>query len=309
MRETASAFSPGGISSFFEICDRTKDGKPITDLLKAGARGGGFGLQKGTLTRAYATEANKNSFIIFINGMLAPEAETTKTVLEMLLEKVEKKYKITIDHKVEIPIGAGFGSSAGGALNTGLTVSKILNLNLTFNQIGKIAHIAEIKCKTGLGTVGPLMIGGCVLTTKPGAPGISKIEHIPLTKKHVIISGVFNPIKTKKILNSEKKREVVNYWGKKTLNKILIKPSAESLLNYSLEFAKKTGFMTSNTRKLVKIAKELKTIGTAQNMIGEAIHTLAFEENATNIINGFMKILPKERILVSKIDFQGARLV
>jgi pantoate kinase len=303
------AFSPAGISSFFEICDRTPYGKPIFDLEKVGARGGGFGLQKGVLTEVTAIEAENNIASIFINGILAPEADTTKTVLNMFLEKVEKKYEIIIKHKVEIPIGAGFGTSAGGALTTGLALSKILDLNLTYNQIGKIAHKAEIKCKTGLGTVGPLMIGGCVLTIEPGAPGISIIDRIPLSGEHVIISGVIKPIPTTYILDSEKKRQTVNRWGKETLEQILSEPSAENFMNCSLKFAKKTGFLTSTIKKLVKIAKKAGAIGSAQNMVGEAVHTLALKKNTKNIQEAFEKVLPKEKIIVSKIDFQGARLL
>lgn len=309
MTKLASAFSPAGISSFFEICDRNLDGNPILDLEKIGARGGGFGLQKGVLTEVSAKQAKKNHISVFINGIFAPKAKTTRTTINMFLEKIEKKYEITIKHEVGIPIGTGFGTSAGGALTTALAVSKVLDLNLTYNQIGKIAHKAEIICKTGLGTVGPLMIGGCVLTIEPGAPGISIIDRIPINEEHVIVSGVIKAISTKSILNSEKKREAVNRWGKTTLEQILSEPSVENFLKCSLKFAEKTGFMTPKTKKLVKIAKKAGAIGSAQNMVGEAIHTLTLQENAKNIIEAFEKVLSKEKIIVSKIDFQGARLL
>ena len=233
----AKSFSPAGISSFFEICDRTDDGKPIKNLEKVGARGGGFGLKKGVLTKITAIEKEKTKIQIFINGKFTTSADTTKAVIEAFLAKTEKKFKIIVDHKVEIPIGAGFGTSAGGALSTGLALSRVLNMNLTYNQIGRIAHKAEIEHKTGLGTVGPLMIGGCALTIEPGAPGISVIDRIPLTDEHVIVSGVIKPIPTIQILNSEKKRKQVNLWGKKTLDQILLEPSAKNFMNCSLNFA------------------------------------------------------------------------
>ncbi|MCJ7713672.1 hypothetical protein MUO66_04360 [Candidatus Bathyarchaeota archaeon] len=305
----SKAFSPAGISSFFEVCDKTSEGKTIKDLEKIGARGGGFGIQKGILTEVSAIESEKNNITIVINGKITIDANTTKTVAKILLDKVDKNYQITIKHKVEIPMGTGFGTSAGGALTTSLALSKILQLNLTYNQIGKIAHIAEVKCKTGLGTVGPLMIGGCVLTIEPGAPGISIIDRIPLTDEYVIVSGVVNPIPTKQILNSQKRRQEINCWGKKTLEQILNEPTIENFLNCSLKFAKKTGFITSQTIKLVKIAKKLGAIGSAQNMVGEAVHTLTLQKNAKSIAEAFNKILPKEKVFTSKIDFQGARLL
>lgn len=84
----ARAFSPAGISSFFEICETTPDGKPILDLEKVGARGGGFGLQKGIFTEVTATESERNKVSILINGILTPKAQTTKTVVNMFLDQI-----------------------------------------------------------------------------------------------------------------------------------------------------------------------------------------------------------------------------
>jgi hypothetical protein len=44
-------------------------------------------------------------------------------------------------------------------------------------------------------------------------------------------------------------------------------------------------------------------------MVGEAVHALTLQKNAKNIVAAFEKVLPKEKIIVSKIDFQGARLL
>jgi hypothetical protein len=60
---------------------------------------------------------------------------------------------------------------------------------------------------------------------------------------------------------------------------------------------------------LVKLAEKAGAIGAAQNMVGEAVHALTHEENAGNIAEAFKQVLPNEKILAAKIDFQGARLV
>jgi pantoate kinase len=307
--KTAKAYSPAGISSFFEICDATPDGEPILDLEKVGARGGGFGIKKGVLTEVSVSEAKINEVSVFINEKHAPQAETTRTVVEMLLRKTSETYSITVKHQVEIPIGAGFGSSAGGALTTALALSKALNLNLTFNQLGKIAHIAEVRCKTGLGTVGPLMLGGCVLTLEPGAPGISIIDRIPISENYVIVAGVFGPISTKEVLSSPERRFAVNRWGKKTLEMILAEPSLENFLICCRKFAEKTGFVTERVQRLMKLADDSGTIGAAQNMVGEAVHALTTLENAENVVQAFKQVLSPDEILVATIETQGARFV
>jgi pantoate kinase len=303
------AFSPGGISSFFEICDRAANGKRATNLENVGARGGGFGIERGVLTEVSVEEAEKNAMSIYINGRLAPEAETTKTVTEMLLQEATKTYSVMIKHNVDIPVGAGFGSSAAGALTTALAFSKAIGLDLTYNQLGRIAHLAEIKCRTGLGTVGPLMLGGCVLTLEPGAPGIAILDRIPITTNHVVVAAVFGPTPTKEVLSSPKKRQQVNKWGRKTLEAILSEPSLENFLACCLSFAEKTGFMTPRLRELVKLAEKAGAIGAAQNMVGEAIHALTTLENVENVIHAFKQVLPREKIIVARVDIQGARLV
>jgi glycerol-3-phosphate O-acyltransferase len=98
-----------------------------------------------------------------------------------------------------------------------------------------------------------------------------------------------------RVINSINKKTVVTPHG-------LV---ASALLN----FAKKTGFITPRTQKLASKAKKAGAIGTAQNMVGEAIHTLTVQENSKKIVKAFQKVLPKEKIVISKIDFQGARLV
>ena len=309
MKQTVWAFAPAGISSFFEICDRTANGKRIADLERVGSRGGGFALQKGVLTKVSVSEAETTSIRVYINGKLEPEAETTKTALQMLLSKADGAYDVVAKHEVEVPIGAGFGTSAGGALTASLALSKALELPLTFNQIGKIAHVAEVRCKTGLGTVGPLMIGGCILTVEPGAPGISVIDRIPLSSEYVVVAGVFGATLTKQVLSSVEKRWEVNRYGRKTLEAILAEPTLENFLACCWNFAEKAGFATERVKQLVRLAEKAGAVGAAQNMVGEAVHAVAHEENAAKIAEAFKQLLPKEKILVAKIDLQGARLV
>ena len=306
----AKAFAPAAISSFFEIHD-TQNGKPIIDLEKVGAIGGGFGLEKGVQTNVTVEEASKNSFKIFINSKPAPQAKTTKQVIETLLAKTSTKYAVTVEHQIEVPIGTGFGTSAGGALTAGLALCEALGLPLTYNQIGKIAHVAEIQCQTGLGTVSSLTFsGGCVLVVEPGAPGICQIDRIPITPDYMVVAGFYkSSIPKKSVLSSPQKKKEINHYGRRTLEAILAEPSLENFLDCCWDFSQKAGFATENIRQLVKSAKKAGAVGAAQNMIGEAVHAVVHEENADSVAEAFKQTLPSPQIIVSKIDFQGARLV
>jgi len=306
----ASSFSPAGISSFFQICDTDPNGKAITEPEKIGARGGGFGLKKGVFTEATVAEAKENHARILINGKLAPEALTTRSVVDMLLEMAGKAYNVKIEHKVEVPIGAGFGASAGGALTTGLALSSALDMNLTLRELGRIAHIAEVKCKTGLGTVtGILYGGGCVLVLEPGAPDLGSFDSIPIPRDYYIVAGVFRPRLTSEFLSSTKSREIINKTGKKTLERILAEPSLENFLRSCRQFAETTGLATKRVTKLMDAAEKAGAIGAAQNMIGEAVHALVKKDKVNSVLAAFERLLPHNKIVVAEVSLSGAQLI
>ena len=308
-KKIAKAFAPAAISSFFQIHD-SQNGKPITDLEKKGAIGGGFGVEKGVKTIVTVKEEEKNSIEVFINSKSAVEAKTTKNVVEKLIARTSANYAIKVEHEIDVPIGMGFGTSAGGALTAGLALAEAISLPLTYNQIGKIAHVAEIECQTGLGTVSSLTFsGGCVLVVEPGAPGICQLDRIPLSSDYVIVAGYLQSIIPKTILSSPEKKRQINSYGKKALDAILAEPSLENFMECCWRFAQKAGFATDGIRQLVAAAKKAGAVGATQNMIGEAVHAVVLEENANSVAQAFKQALPSQQVLVSKIDFQGVRLI
>jgi pantoate kinase len=310
LTKTAKAFAPGAISSFFEIHNTTPDGTPLIDLERVGARGGGFGIQSGVHTKVTVEEATVNSVKVFINSQPAIEAKTTKNVIQTLLNQTGKNYIVIVEHQVDVPIGMGFGTSAGGALTAGLALREALALPLTYNQIGKIAHVSEIQCQTGLGTVSSLTVGGgLILVTEPGAPGICQVDRIPISPDYVIVAGFYNSKIPKTVLSSPERKLQINRYAKKTLKQILAEPTLENFLASCWDFAQKAGFATENVRQLVHLAKKAGAVGATQNMIGEAVHAVVLEENALSVAEAFKQVLPNEKIITAKIDFQGARLV
>jgi pantoate kinase len=307
--KTAKAFSPAGISSFFQICDTEPNGKPIVDLERVGARGGGFGLKKGVFTEVTVAKSRKKSVKVFINEREEPKADTTRTVVDLMLEKIDDTYTVEVKHRVEVPIGAGFGTSAGGAVGTALALSKASGLSHTYHEIGRIAHIAEVKCKTGLGTVSGILSGGCVLVLEPGAPNRGSVDHIPITSDFHIVSGVFQPRLTSEFLKSTRKRAVINELGQRTLEKILAEPSLENFMRSCKQFALKTELATKRVKDLMDTAEKAGAVGAAQNMLGEAVHALVEKDKVKRVAKVFERVLPPSKIVVAGVSLQGAQLV
>jgi pantoate kinase len=126
----------------------------------------------------------------------------------------------------------------------------------------------------------------------------------------MLVAGFCNSnIPKKSILSSPEKKREINSYGRKTLEAILNEPSLENFLDCCWEFSQKAGFATENIRQLVAAAKKAGAVGAAQNMIGEAVHAVVHEENADSVAEAFKQTLPQQQVIVSKIDFQGARLI
>ncbi|MDR0319098.1 MAG: hypothetical protein LBI09_03595, partial [Nitrososphaerota archaeon] len=191
----------------------------------------------------------------------------------------------------------------------GLALKEALNLPLTFNQIGEIAHLAEIRLQTGLGTVSSLTAGGgLILVTEPGAPGICKIDRIPINPDYVIVVGFHNTTIPKIILSSEHK-STINRYGKEAITRILENPCLENFLSNCWIFAQNAEFASNRVRELVNLAIQAGAIGATQNMLGEAVHAVVLKKNADTVVEAFKQVLPKEQVIKCAVDFQGVRLI
>jgi pantoate kinase len=144
---------------------------------------------------------------------------------------------------------------------------------------------------------------------EPGAPGYSVIDRIPLTEDYRIVAGVFRPLPTKRVLASPEIKKRINRHGRETLKKILSHPSLENFLTASKEFAIKSGFATPRVLRLMELAEKAGAVGVAQNMVGEAVHAVTTVDSMTDVVQVFKRVLPQEKILCGKVDFQSVRLV
>ena len=71
-----------------------------------------------------------------------------------------ENFEIIVEHHVEVPLGAGFGTSGAAALSLALALNEALSLGLSKIEAAQLAHVAEVECKTGLGTVIAETFGG-----------------------------------------------------------------------------------------------------------------------------------------------------
>ncbi|TRZ87872.1 MAG: GHMP kinase [Methanosarcinales archaeon] len=254
-QNSAQAFAPAHISGIF-IIDIKKD--PI----HSGSMGTGICLEDGAVT----TVRSAKETAIKINGEVN-HAATTLSVIKLLTKK-----PVLVETKLSIPIGAGFGASAAGALSTALAVNKALSLDRTFNDLAKAAHVAEVKKRTGLGDVAGITCGGIDIRKHAGIPPIGNIDRIPCSDE--IISWVcFGEISTKSVLSDDIKKKSINKAGRVRLKELLKKPTINNFFRQSRAFAKEIDLMSPQVRDAIEAVEAAGGIA-SQAMLGNTVFAL-----------------------------------
>ena len=275
-----SVFVPGHITGFFTIQNHEIK-------LKNGSCGVGFLLSKGVKT----TVSDSDELLISVN-------QGDSTVIDEVLSILELKntnFKITQD--IQLPIGAGFGTSAASALSLTLALNEFLNLGYSEELCGQIAHMAEVNLGAGLGDVIAQTGHGLVLRTKPGAPGIGEIKSF---KEDVFIGWkTFGEIKTSDIILNPQYNEILSNSGDKYLELFVDDPTLENFLDFSSKFSHEINLMSDEVKNLIDYFKSSSDIlGSSMAMLGNTVFAFAYDEDA-------FKKLEVENLHIDKLNNIG----
>ena len=256
-----SVFVPGHITGFFTI-----ENHEIS--LKNGSCGAGFLLSKGVRT----TIDDADELIINVN-------QGDSTVIDEVLRilEIDTNFKITQD--IQLPIGAGFGTSAASALSLSLALNDFLDLNYPKELCGQIAHMAEVNLGSGLGDVIAQTGHGMVLRVEPGAPGIGKIESF---EHDVYVAWKsFGGIDTSSIIRDPHHREVISDVGLKYLECFEEKSSLRNFLDFAYKFSTETNLMSGEVKSLVDYLNSRDDIlGSSMAMLGNTVFAFAYDKSA-----------------------------
>lgn len=300
--ETAEASSPAHITGFFQICNKTPN------LLSKGSKGAGISLKRGVKTRVHVEKSLKNSIEIRFNGKNTQDAQVSNFITEKFLKKYSNPLSVKINHTFDIPIGVGLGSSGAGALSLAFALNEVLDLDLSKIEAAQEAHVAEICCRTGLGTVIAEYFGGLELRLKPGAPGIGVIQQIPVQEDYVVVCLSLDSIQTRKSLADESLRNIINNSAPEYIKKLAEESTLDNFLAFSREFAEQTGLFNNRIRKILSVADE-KDFVCSMPMFGNGIFSVISPDRVSALLKIFHKFGSSDQIIVSKIDFEGAMLL
>lgn len=299
----ARAFSPCHVTGFFQILDQP------ANPLYVGSRGAGVSLSRGVETVVKVRKAMKNSVQVRTNDF-SSNSEVSKHVVDAFLSRFKQmeNFEITVEHHIEVPIGAGFGTSGAAALSLALALNDVFGFGISKIEAAQFAHIAEVECKTGLGTVIAETFGGIEVRVKPGAPGIGEIKHVPVPKDYRVACLTFNSLSTRKFLTDETTRKRINEFDGKLVDKLVEKPNIINFMNFSRQFAEHVGLITEKVRRILNAADSAGFV-CSMPMFGESVFTLTEDESLEEVLKIFRKYGSDGKIIASEIDFEGARLL
>jgi pantoate kinase len=300
----AVAFAPCHITGVFQIFDES------ADALCTGSKGAGVSLVLGVKTTVNIKEAPDYRLRVSINDHSANSAQVSRNVVNafLTLSGEKTKFEMAVEHRIGVPIGAGFGTSGAGALSLALALNEALGLGLSRMEAAQIAHIAEVECKTGLGTVLAETFGGLEIRVKPGAPGIGEIKCLPVSENAVVACHVFGPLSTRKSLTNPETRTRINSCGSDLINELVKAPTIIKFMRLSRQFAEHVGLISQNVRIVLKAADKAGVV-CSMPMFGDSVFTITEEENVEKIGQIFQEHGPSGQTIVSKIDQEGARLL
>ena len=299
----ATAFCPAHITGFFKA--HLDDNQNALENL--GSMGAGFSIKQGVTTRVKVEkrEGLDSKFRITTKGYQSDKTDVSEFVLNEFLKLGEfSNMFFDIEHNISIPVGYGLGSSSAVALSLSFALDQALGTKLDKISIGKIAHNAEVNCKTGLGDVLASFYGGFEVRVKPGAPGIGDVQKIA-TDKISVIMICFSPISTNKFIKEHLSK--INGLGGKMVTKLLESKNYKHFQDMSIEFAKYVDVMTPRMQKLVDEFSE-NNIKCGIALFGETIFSMIPKEDEEKVLEILQKY-PDGIIIKSELDNIGARVL
>ncbi len=317
-----AAFCPAHITGFFHICDSDPN------ELRKGSLGAGFSLARGVTTTVRRAGGPDSATRVFINGAPAGEAPVSAQVLELFFSAIglearggnppmpgsipsaprNSRPALRIEHQIDVPMGAGLGTSGAGALSLAYALNRLYGLQLTQEQAARLAHRADVRCRTGLGTVIAETVGGLEIRTRAGAPGVGAVTTVPVPAAMRALCLIFGPLSTSRVLGDPETRAKINELGSALMEKFRARPTAARFLEYSREFAEHSGLITPRVRAVME-ALDSEGITCSMPMFGEGIFTLL----SGPLLERAKDILTQHKgggvIIRSRLDTQGGRII
>ena len=289
------AFSPGSVTGFFVPSFGPTPSETVS-------RGLAFCLTSG-VTAAIEPSGDR---AVLLNG----QPINLLPVLEVLRELAPQP--VTIHLETPLPLGCGFGVSAAGALSAAFALNRYFDLGRSRNQLGLIAHTAEVTHQTGVGDVAAQLCGGIVDRHCLNGPfDALRMDHVPACPLHYCS---FGPLSTRDVLSSTRMAAALQTAGTSAIEWLASNfagATIPSLLERSRQFAEETGLLTNpSVRDAIQAVRAAGGSAT-MIMLGHAVLATipAATAGHSRMETGTAAPGSSERWIPCQIDPLGTRLI
>jgi len=272
----ASAYSPCNITGFFTIQDSFRD------PLRVGSTGAGVALDTGVTTSVSLRRTRHPSIVTRFNGQRLVGRAVSNEVARIYSELDDRSWQVEVSHECRFPPGRGYGTSGAGALGLSLALNDVMGLSFSMPEAAQIAHLCEIRCKTGLGTVASVFSGGLTVRIVPGAPGVGQVRKLTLPSSLRIVSGSFGPISTRRVLANHYLKKTINACGRGLIERFLRDVSHSNFMTISRKFSDCIGLISSRLRRAMN-ALDSSGFSCSMMMLGESLFCLLPREDVGRV--------------------------
>jgi pantoate kinase len=257
----ARAFAPGHVTGFFTPSLGARDPRG------RGSIGAGLVLDLGVTAEARWSPGGRTSISVR-SPDLAP-LPISEEVARRLGAALGGRLEVRLSH--QLPIGQGFGSSAAGALATGLAVARVADLPRA--HAIEVAHLAELFGGGGLGGVASILGGGLEQRTAPGIPPFGRIVHRPV-RGDLFIGALGRAIPSPELLSDPRTLGRIRRAADEAVPRRLRAPTLGEFLDGSERF---TDALQLGGPSLQRTIHELRGTGArvAQAMFGRSFFAVA----------------------------------
>ena len=250
-------------------------------------------------------KASQRIHVVFDGNRLSQNSVSAH-VARKYLALDGRGWDVNVSHSSRLPIGRGYGTSGAGALSLSYALNEAMGLSFSRTEAAQIAHLSEISCKTGLGTVLSVFYGGLNIRTEPGAPGRGKVAKIPFSGSSRLVTTSFGAISTRRVLGSYILRARVNRCARTLVSNLRRKKTLHSFMRLSRTFAECTGLRSHSLKRLMC---DLDMIGVLSSMamLGQTMFCVVPEDEASSVAIAIRRrgSIP----IVTDLSRSGARLL
>lgn len=234
------------------------------------------------MTRVSLRKTRHPRIVATLNGQHLTAGAVSIEVARRYFELDGRSWHARISHWCEVPSGCGYGTSGAGALSLSLAINDAMGLSLSMSEAAQIAHMCEVECRTGLGTVASVFSGGLTIRTAPGAPEIGIVRKLSPPASLRIVSASFGPISTHRILANLDFKKTINACGRTLTEKFLRDGSYHNFMALSRKFSDCVGLMSSRLRRVMN-ALDTSGFSCSMMMLGESIFCVLPSEGVASV--------------------------